>query len=556
MTCLRHKRNAAGELERADDAGSVCPIASGRRDASPNPVPFIVRLRGLRCMECRREQRAEQRMARGMAQMQADRLPDATLARMLDALGLPPLPGLSAEERALLKARLRSVLLLIGLILFVTTLAQPELIGRAVVEKRWFSGAAPDALANARLWLGAGLFWYMKPLFALLAPVVARSAQAQRAGLAASALGAACLWLLLPGASSGVWMGVLIVGIGAMLALASTLMGGLLVEQGQRMGATGRLGALHAGAIFLARLAGAGFVGIAATPTLNRVATGAAVLLAAFFVLYWQLTRKPNEEASAPLIGTTKGATETAQKTTDADMNGVNGAAAKVGSANGRAASASDLRVLLRSKPVWGVAGIAFLLYAAPNFTALQSQENMRLGFSAATQDGLDFMGAACGLLGVGGYLVLCRRAALQTLLRAGIVCNALGTLLYLGYASAPTAFFIEGANGLLSALVFAMLFDLAIRAIPRGQAMLGYAFLTSVFAFASHISNVFGSWLNMGLGWNFAQVVSLSAGLGVPALLVVAALPAALLDRREGKINVGMTAGKPVGAGVPLWGH
>lgn len=552
MTCLRHKRNAAGELERADDTGSVCDGEGGRRNASLNAVRFGVWLRGLRCAECRQEYRAEQRMARGLAQMQAACLPDAVLGRMLDALGLPPLPGLSAEERGLLKARLRGVLLLIGLILFVTTLAQPELIGRAVIEKRWFGGITPDALANARLWLGVGLFWYLKPLFALLAPIVIRSAQAQRAGLAASALSAACLWLLLPVASSGMWMGVLLVGIGAMLALASTLMGGLLVEQGQRMGATGRLGALHAGAIFLARLAGAGFVGLAATPTMNRVALGAAVLLAAFTLLYWRLTRKPNEEASIPLNGT-GGITQkmSAASPVDGTVTG-----AKAGRASARAAILPDLRVLLRAKNVWGVAGIAFLLYAAPNFTALQSQENIRLGFSAATQDGLDFVGAACGLLGVGGYLILCRRAALQTLLRAGIVCNALGTLLYMGYASVATAFFIEGANGLLSALLFAMLFDLAIRAIPRRQAMLGYAFLTGVFAFASHVSNVFGSWLNVGLGWNFAQIVGLSAGLGVPALLVVAALPAALLDRREGKINVGATREESAGAGVPLWGY
>ncbi len=551
MTCSRHKRNAAGELERADDAKDVYG-ESARWGTPANAVPFAARLRGLRCAECRREHRAEQRMARGVAQIQAESLPDTSLARMLDALGLPPLPALNAAERALLKARLRGILLLIGLILFVTTLAQPELIGRAVVEKRWFGGTTPGALATARLWLGAGLFWYLKPLFALFAPIIIRSAQAQRIGLAASALGAACLWLLLAVASSGVRMGVLIVGIGAMLALASTLMGGLLVEQGQRMGATGRLGALHAGAVFLARLAGAGFVGIAATPTLSRVALAAAGLLTVFSILYWHLTRKPNEAASRPLSGTA----QTAQVITSASAAGVSRVGATAGNANGRAALISDLRVLLRAKNVWGVAGIAFLLYAAPNFTALQSQENLRLGFSAGMQDGLDFVGAACGLIGVGGYLILCRRAALQTLLKAGIVCNALGTLLYLEYASAPTAFLIEGANGLLSALLFAMLFDLAIRAIPHGQAMLGYAFLTSVFALASHVSNVFGSWLNGGLGWNFAHVVGLSAGLSIPALLLVAVLPAALLDRREGKINTGAAAGEAVGAGVPLWGY
>lgn len=203
-----------------------------------------------------------------------------------------------------------------------------------------------------------------------------------------------------------------------------------------------------------------------------------------------------------------------------------------------------------------GVMAIAALVYMAPNFSALQDQENIRLHFGEGVKYGLAFVGGACGLIGVGGYLYLCRRVTLQTLLTAGIACNALGTLLYLGYRSPLTAVCIEGANGLLSALVFAMLFDLAIRAIPRGQAMMGYALLTSAFMLASRLSNVFGSWLNVSLHWHFAQVVSLSAGLSLPALAIVAYLPASLLDRREGKIVTERASETLGGTGVPSYGH
>ena len=210
------------------------------------------------------------------------------------------------------------------------------------------------------------------------------------------------------------------------------------------------------------------------------------------------------------------------------------------------------MQALLQSRNVWGVAGIAFLIYIAPNFAALQHQENLRLGFSAHAQDSLDFVGGACGLIGVGGYLWLCRRLSLQTLFITGILCNAAGTLLYLGYHSLATALIIEGANGLLSALVFAMLFDLAIRAIPGRAAMLGYALFTGIIAFSSHLSNVFGSWLYVQAGWGFVQVVILSAGLSLPALAVVALLPATLLDRREGRIIEETLAGRGTGTGIP----
>ena len=84
----------------------------------------------------------------------------------------------------------------------------------------------------------------------------------------------------------------------------------------------------------------------------------------------------------------------------------------------------------------------------------------------------------------------------------------------------------------------------------------MGYALLTSVFMLASRLSNVFGSWLNVVAHWHFAQVVGLSAGLSVPALAIVAYLPASLLDRREGKIVTVGTGETLPGIGIPSYGH
>ena len=492
------------------------------------------------CADCRQAHSAELRAQNGLAQMQTETLSAVGLNRMLAALGLPDLPTLTPQERARMKAELRGLLLLIGLIVFVTTLAQPDVIAPLAVERFWFGDQSANALQTALLWLLLGAFWYAKPIFAFCLQSKSPPAPSRRQWLTGSALCAASLWLAASVTHSATLLVCLLVAIGAMLALASTVMGGILVEQGQRMGATGRLGALHAGGVFLARLAGAGAASLLGLKTLHFTAPFCALILTGFALLCWTLLREDRKGAKE------KEGTGNREQGTGETQSAIHNRQSKI----------ENRKSKIENRNTWGVIAIACLVYMAPNFTALQDQENVRLHFGEGMKYGLAFVGGACGLAGVGGYLYLCRRVALQTLLMAGIGCNALGTLLYLGYRTPFTAVCIEGANGVLSALVFAMLFDLAIRAIPRGQAMLGYALLTSVFTFASRLSNVFGSWLNINAHWNFGQVVGLSAFMSLPALAVVAYLPASLLDRREGKIVTEGAGETLAGAGVPVFGR
>ena len=523
MSCSRHNNSRGNNGVERDE---------GRPQMQDSPLAadtLVNWWRRQRCVECRQEHQAEQRAANSLAQMQAETLSEKSLSRMLSALGLPDLPTLTPQDRARMKAELRQLLLLVGLILFVTTLTQPDVIAPLAVENRWFGSRNTNALQTALLWLALGSCWFIKPIWALLIERVAPAAASRRNWLMGSALGAAALWILATVTHSPLTFALLLVSLGAMLALASTVMGGILVEQGQGMGATGRLGALHAGGVFLARFIGAGAASLLGLKTLHFTAPFCVVVLVIFALLCGTLLKDE---------GTGDRKQETAKK------------------------FLSTIHYPLSTKHSFlnrnmlGALAIAVLVYMAPNFSALQDQENVRLHFGEGMKYGLAFVGGACGLVGVGGYLYLCRRVALQTLLTVGIACNALGTLLYLGYRSPLTAICIEGANGLLSALVFAMLFDLAIRAIPRGQAMFGYALLTSAFMLASRLSNVFGSWLNVSLHWHFAHVVSLSAILSLPALAIVAYLPASLLDRREGKIVTEGVAETLPNARVPSYGH
>ncbi len=515
-----------------------------RQDASPLAANTLAaRWRRMWRADCRKDFRAEQRAANGLAQLQTETLSEKGLSGILSALGLPDLPRLASEDRARIRAALRQLLLLIGLILFVTTLTQPDVIAPLAVEHLWFGNGNANALQTALLWLALSGFWFVKPLWALLIGRVSTPAASRRNWLMGSAFGAAGLWLLAGLTHSPLMFALLLISVGAMLALASTVMGGILVEQGQQMGATGRLGAFHAGGIFLARLTGAGAASLLGSQTLHFTAPLCALILAVFAVLCGALLQGKRKKEKGKSVGALLAAPS---------FNPPFYAALTL---DGQSPIENRTSPIV-NRNMMGVMAIAALVYMAPNFSALQDQENLRLHFGEGVKYGLAFVGGACGLVGVGGYLYLCRRVTLQTLLTAGIACNALGTLLYLGYRSPLTAVCIEGANGLLSALVFAMLFDLAIRAIPRGQAMMGYALLTSVFMLASRLSNVFGSWLNVSLHWHFAQVVGLSAGLSVPALAIMAYLPASLLDRREGKIVTEAIGETLPGIGIPSYGH
>src|SRR5207244_1701319 len=132
-------------------------------------------------------------------------------------------------------------------------------------------------------WALLGLFWYLKPITALVLESVPALISRRRLLLFASALGAAVLWMLpyVKAHAPHALTPALGMGVNAMLAFASTILGGYLVEQAQRIGASGRLGALHQAAAHLAGIA-APILGLAAHGLAPQVA---AALLALFGIL-------------------------------------------------------------------------------------------------------------------------------------------------------------------------------------------------------------------------------------------------------------------------------
>lgn len=577
MLCSHHKREENRERERGGGERQN-ELLSGTDSRPSRPW----------CRACRSEHLADRRIERGVEQIQGQHRLEGTgsMARLLDVLGLPSVTWLE-QERMRLKAQLRRQLPLIGLVLFITAFAMPELIAPKILETLRAGSSGANAFQATAFWLLLGGGLYLKPLLAMLVERFGSATSKQGGGdssrywgwLAGGALVAALGWFgvgLLESMSVPAMLWVT-GGIGVCLALVSVVIGGLLVEQGQRMGATGRLGAMQAAAIFLARIAASRFATVGGSHALQVpvIVSGSLLIVCAVWGGWalFQLSAvtaegKHRDEGDNPAESgmISPIAITNAKSSAEADATGTTlrmETATEQPTASrgvGHRASPTWTSIWTRWSPlracrnVWGAGAISALVYIAPNFINLQQEQNQRLHFTLSQQSNLDFIGPGLSLIGIAAYLWLCRRLTLQTMLTVGIVCNAIGTLLYLGYNSILSAYMIEGTNGLLSALVFAMLFDLAIRAIPRGHAMAGYALLTGLIALCSHLSNLSSSWLALA-GWGFNQVVWLSAGLSLSAIAVVALLPASLLDRREGKIVIEAPSERATGKAVPSFG-
>jgi hypothetical protein len=130
---------------------------------------------------------------------------------------------------------------LIGAGVFATTLAQPAVIKLPLQNLlKTDLHVGPEGMAV--FFAVSALAWYFKPLAGLLSDSVPLFGTRRRHYLLASAATAAVLWLLVAvvprSYGSLLWA---VVAMNSMLVMGSTVVGGLLVEAGQRYGATGRL---------------------------------------------------------------------------------------------------------------------------------------------------------------------------------------------------------------------------------------------------------------------------------------------------------------------------
>ena len=404
--------------------------------------------------------------------------------------------------------------ILVGAGVFATTFAQPAVL-KLPLQYLLKSDLHVSRDAMAAFFAVGALAWYFKPLAGILSDSVPLFGTRRRHYLLLSGVAAGGLWLLI-GLVPRTYAALLaaVIAMNAMLVVGSTVVGGVMVEIGQRYRATGRLSSARYFVQNACVLLGGPVGGFLAARSFGLTAlVGAAVALSVVPVAWW-LLREP------PVAGT--------------------GAAAWT-------RAKAELRTLMHSGTLWSAAGLLFLVYIAPGFqTPLYYYQTDTLGLSQEFIGTLSFFSGAFGLVGAFLYGVLCRRLPLRWLLALGIALSALGTLGYLFYRSGMAAALIEGENGLLVTLAELALMDLAARATPRGSEGLGFALMMSVRNAALAVSDIFGSWLIERHQVSFFSLVWLNAGTTALVLLAVPFLPRGLIDRRDDAPGVEITHSRP----------
>src|SRR4029450_12919984 len=248
--------------------------------------------------------------------------------------------------------------------------------------------------------LPASFPWNVKPLAGILSDAFPLFGTRRRHYMLLAAGLAAVCWFLLgvvPRAHTPLLLAAL--GVSIFLVVASTVMGGLMVEAGQRYGISGRITSVRQllqSAVSLGNgLLGGYLAGVAFGWTVG-VATGMLVVLAV--TAFFGLREPPPAVRNRDVLS----------------------------------AAGHELRVLVRSRTLWAAGAFLALVYIAPGFTTpLLYWQTDTLGFSPAFIGLMETIEGGAGLISAAIYGVVCRTFTLRQLLTGAIATNALGARRY-----------------------------------------------------------------------------------------------------------------------------
>jgi len=410
----------------------------------------------------------------------------------------------------------RALVTVVGWGVFVTYLGWPQLLARLPLGLSLKNelGLAPQELAA--FWAIATTPWYLKPVIGLLVDATPLAGTRRRAYLLLGSFAACLAWIafaLVPRAYAPLLM--VAVAVNVALAVVSTNVGGLLVELGQRHGATGRLSALRQALVGGINLVAGPVGGWLAGRAFGWTVGLGALIVGSFVPVVATLWRAPTA------VGAPRGA------------------------AGEPAAARRHLVATLRSRPTLTAAALVFLVYVAPGLqTPLLYYQQDVLHFDPLFMGLLQTWAGAGVILGALVYGAGCRFVPLGVSLAAGIVLSAASTLSFLAYDSRAAAIAIHVLSASAGTLAVMPLYDLAARAAPRGSESFGYALVLGVQTLATYgVSDVVGSYLYGHVHLTFKQLVWADALSTLAVLAFLPALPRALRDGREGAAALGVEA-------------
>ncbi len=429
-----------------------------------------------------------------------------------------PTPAVTAAPRNLSRD-----LFFIAYAAFITTLAQDKVLGLFPIRLWLKDHLHCDRTQVATFAFISGFAWYIKPVFGLIADAFPIFGTRRRWYMIGASLLAAVAWIVmsLGQAQYNTFLAGAVL-LGVMMVFGSTIMGAMLVEAGQKYGATGRVSAVREfvqDGCYIITGPISGWLALQAFGVTAGI--GATLLVSLAVAAFFFLKEKPLAQRNASVWQE----------------------------------AGQQLRLVFASKTLWAAAGLIVLYFFTPGFsTPLLYRQTDMLHFSPVFLGTLTTVSGIGQILGALTYGVVCRRFQLKPLLNLGIVLTAASSLLYLSYHPTHTiAMGIEFVAGYLAVFGALPLYDLATRGTPLGGEGMGYALMMSARNVALFGADVVGSKILdtfKHFPWN--DLVLLNAGTTLICLIVIPFLPKALMKIREGH---GQNLGDPEATGEQVSG-
>jgi Major Facilitator Superfamily len=411
------------------------------------------------------------------------------------------MPTRQQPDRALIYAAL---VIMAGVL--ATTLAQTQVLARLPLQNLLKNELHADRTANAAFFFWAGLAWYFKPFAGILTDAFPLFGNRRKSYILIGAILASLSWLVLI-VTPHEYRNLLSVAIviNAFMVIASTAVGGYMVETAQATSGSGRLTAVRQfiqQACLVITGPAAGYLASIAFGWTATACGGIMFLLVPVTIL---LLREQGQ------------AVDSREVLANAKRQLVNIATART---------------------MWAAAGLMALFYIAPGFaTALFYKQQNELHFSTQTQGFLGLIAGVCGILAAVGYGIMCRRLNLRTLLIWCMLVATVANLGYLFYSSLGRAQAIEGLNGFGYTLAELALMDLAVRSTPAGSEGLGFSIMISVRNLALFGTDWFGSNLLDQYHLSFNSLVIANSVTTLIAVPLVFLLPRLIVIRKDAEI-------------------
>jgi hypothetical protein len=397
-----------------------------------------------------------------------------------------------------------AIVIVVGVL--ATTLAQTQVLGRLPLQNLLKNQLHVSRSTNAAFFFWAGLAWYFKPFAGIFTDAFPMFGSRRKSYILAGTILAVVSWvvLALTPHQYGKLLLVSIV-INAFMVIASTVVGGYMVETAQATAGSGRLTAIRQFVQQSCSILVGPTAGFLASIAFGYTASACAAIMfllvpATILYLHEQPVRIPSQEL----------------------LHNARKQLVKIGTA----------------KTMWAAAGLMALFYVAPGFaTAIFYRQQNELHMNTQAQGFLGMIAGITGVLAAVGYSYVCKRYNLRTLL---VWCMLLGTaanLGYLFYTSVFRAQVIEGFNGFGYTLAELALMDLAVRATPAGSEGMGFSLMMSVRNLALFGTDWFGSQLLDKYHFAFNSLVLANSATTLITVPLVFLLPLAIVSRKDAEL-------------------